>query len=99
MEKSRHSENYGLYLLTIQYGTAMGGGVILGMLLAVPTAGLLSRLTVTTTGVLIPVYFPVLPCVWVFAILLLVPMSFCILRLWSIKNYPWGSGYCICVRD
>ena len=73
-------------LLTIQYGTAMGGGVILGMLLAVPAAGLISRMTVTTTGVLIPVHFPVLPCMGVFSILLLVPMSFCILRLRNIKR-------------
>ena len=73
-------------LLTIQYGAAMGGGVILGMLLAVPAAGLISRMTVTTTGVLIPVHFPVLPCMGVFAILLLVPVSFCILRLRNIKR-------------
>lgn len=73
-------------LLIIQYGAAMGGGVILGMLLAVPAAGLISRMTVTTTGVLIPVTFPVLPCMGVFAILLLVPVSFCILRLRNIKR-------------
>ena len=73
-------------LLTIQYGAAMGGGVILGMLLAVPAAGLISRMTVTTAGVLIPVTFPVLPCMGVFAILLLVPVSFCILRLRNIKR-------------
>lgn len=73
-------------LLTIQYAAAMGGGVILGMLLAVPAAGLISRMTVTTTGVLIPVTFPVLPCMGIFAILLLVPVSFCILRLRNIKR-------------
>ena len=73
-------------LLTIQYGAAMGGGVILGMLLAVPAAGLISRMTVTTAGVLIPVNFPVLLCMGVFAILLLVPVSFCILRLRNIKR-------------
>ena len=73
-------------LLIIQYGAAMGGGVILGMLLAVPAAGLISRMTVTTTGVLIPVTFPVLPCMGVFAILLLVPVSFCILRFRNIKR-------------
>ena len=73
-------------LLTIQYVAAMGGGVILGLLLAVPAAGLISRMTVTTTGVLIPVHFPVLPCMGVFSILLLVPMSFCILRLRNIKR-------------
>ena len=73
-------------LLTIQYGVAMGGGVILGMLLAVPAAGLISRMTVTATGVLIPVNFPVLPCMVVFSIFLLVPVSFCILRLRNIKR-------------
>lgn len=72
--------------LLVQYGGAMGVGIILGMLLAVPMAGMVSRMTVTTTGVLLPVRFPLLPCVGIFSILLLVPAGFCILRLRKIRK-------------
>ena len=47
--------------LLVQYGGAMGVGIILGMLLAVPMAGMVSRMTVTTTGVLLPVRFAPVP--------------------------------------
>ena len=72
--------------LLVQYGGAMGIGIILGMLLAVPAAGMVSRMTVTTTGVLLPVRFPLLSCVGILAILLLVPAGFCILRLRKIQR-------------
>ena len=72
--------------LLIQYGASVGGGVILGMLLSVPAAGMVSRMTVTTTGVLLPVRFPVLPGMGVLAILLLVPAGFCILCLRKMKK-------------
>ena len=72
--------------LLVQYGGAMGVGIILGMLLAVPMAGMVSRMTVTTTGILLPVRFPLLPCMGIFAILLLVPAGFCILRLRKIRK-------------
>ena len=72
--------------MLVQYGAAMGVGIILGMLLAVPMAGMVSRMTVTTTGVLLPVRFPLLSCVGILAILLLVPAGFCILRLRKIQR-------------
>lgn len=72
--------------LLVQYGVTMGVGIILGMLLAVPMTGMVSRMNVTTTGVLLPVRFPLLPCVGIFSILLLVPVSFCILRLRKIQK-------------
>ena len=74
--------------LLIQYGASTGGGIILGMLLSVPAAGMASRMTVTTTGILLPVRFPVLPCAGVFAILLFIPGVFCILRLRRIRGIP-----------
>lgn len=74
--------------LLIQYGASMGGGIILGMLLSVPVAGMVSRMTVTATGVLLPVRFPVLPGMGVLAILLLVPAGFCILCLRKMKKIP-----------
>ena len=49
--------------LMVQYMGAVGFGAVSGMLLAVPAAGIISRITVTTTGVLLPIHFPVLP-VW-----------------------------------
>lgn len=48
--------------LMAQYMGATGTGVILGMVLAVPVSGMISRMIVTTTGVLLPIRFPVLPC-------------------------------------
>ena len=72
--------------LLVQYGVTMGVGIILGMLLAVPMTGMVSRMNVTTTGVLLPVRFPLLPCVGILAILLLVPAGFCILRLRKIQR-------------
>ena len=65
----------------MQYMTAVGSGVVMGMLLAVPVLGRISRMMVTTTGVLLPIRFPVLPCMGVLAALLLLSAGFCFLRL------------------
>ena len=65
----------------MQYMTAVGSGVVLGMLLAIPVSGRISRMMVTTTGVLLPNRFPVLPCMGVLAALLLLSAGFCFLRL------------------
>lgn len=67
--------------LMVQYMGAVGFGAVSGMLLAVPAAGTISRITVTTTGVLLPIHFPVLPCLGILAVLLLVPGGFCALCL------------------
>ena len=65
----------------MQYMTAVGSGVVLGMLLAIPVSGQISRMMVTTTGVLLPIRFPILPCMGVLAVLLLLSAGFCFLRL------------------
>ncbi len=65
----------------MQYMTAVGSGVVMGMLLAVPVSRRISRMMVTTTGVLLPIRFPVLPCMGVLAALLLLSAGFCFLRL------------------
>ncbi len=65
----------------MQYMAAVGNGVALGMLLAIPVSGWMSRMMVTTTGVLLPIRFPILPCMGVLAILLLISAGFCGLRL------------------
>ena len=72
--------------LMVQYMTAAGSGVILGTLLAIPVSKMISRMTVTTTGILIPVYFPVLPCMGMMVFLLLMPGIYCILRLQKIDR-------------
>lgn len=72
--------------LMAQYIVATGIGVILGMVLAVPLSGMISRMTVTTTGILLPIRFPVLPCLAVFLFLLLVPAGFCGIRLRKIDR-------------
>lgn len=65
----------------MQYMTAVGSGVVLGMLLAIPVSGQISRMMVTTTGVLLPIRFPILPCMGVLAVLLLLSAGFCFLCL------------------
>ena len=65
----------------MQYMTAVGSGVVLGMLLAIPVTGRISRMMVTTTGVLLPIHFPILSCMGVLAVLLLLSAGFCFLRL------------------
>ncbi|MCI8694121.1 MAG: hypothetical protein HFH91_15640 [Lachnospiraceae bacterium] len=54
---------------------------MLGMLLAIPVSGRISRMMVTTTGVLLPTRFPILPCMGVLVVLLLLSAGFCFLRL------------------
>ncbi len=65
----------------MQYMTAVGSSVVLGMLLAIPVSGQISRMMVTTTGVLLPIRFPILPCMGVLAVLLLLSAGFCFQRL------------------
>ncbi len=65
----------------MQYMAAVGSGVMLGMLLAVLISGQISRMMVTTTGVLLPIRFPLLPCMGVLIILLLLSAGFCVLCL------------------
>lgn len=67
--------------VVMQYITAVGSGVVLGMLLAIPVSGRISRMMVTTTGVLLPIRFPILPCMGILAVLLLISAGFCFLRL------------------
>ena len=67
--------------VVMQYMTAVGSGVVLGMLLAIPVSGRISRMMVTTTGILLPIRFPILPCMGVLAVLLLLSVGFCFLRL------------------
>ena len=70
----------------MQYMTAVGSGVVMGMLLAVPVSGRISRMMVTTTGVLLPIRFPILPCMGVLAVLLLLSAGFCFLRLGRLRR-------------
>lgn len=70
----------------MQYMAAVGSGVMLGMLLAVLISGQISRMMVTTTGVLLPIRFPLLPCMGVLIILLLLSAGFCVLCLGRLSR-------------
>ncbi len=72
--------------VVMQYMMAVGSGVVLGMLLAIPVSGQISRMMVTTTGVLLPIRFPILPCMGVLAVLLLLSAGFCFLRLRRLRR-------------
>lgn len=73
-----------IQIQTIQYLCSMAAGLLLGMITAAPMAGIVSQLTVTTSGVLIPAGLPVLPCMGVLAGMLLILTGFTVLRLRSI---------------
>ncbi len=70
----------------MQYMTAVGSGVVLGMFLAIPVSGQISRMMVTTTGVLLPIRFPILPCMGGLAVILLLSTEFCFLRLGRLRR-------------
>lgn len=55
----------------VQYTAAMAGGVIFGMAAALGLTSGVSRMTLTTTGLLLPKGLPVLPCIAVLTVILL----------------------------
>ncbi|MDO4337772.1 MAG: FtsX-like permease family protein [Eubacteriales bacterium] len=67
-----------------QYILSVLTGLVTGILGAIPAAGALSRMIVTTSGVLIPTGLPVLPAFGMFAGLLLILTGFTAIRLRSI---------------
>lgn len=69
---------------TMQYGVSVLAGLVSGLLTAIPVAGMVGRMIVTTTGLCLPVGLPVLPCLEVFGILLLLLCGFTLLRLRKI---------------
>lgn len=73
-----------IQIQTIQYLCGMAVGLLFGMIAAAPVAGIVSHLTVTTSGVLIPAGIPVLPCMGVLAGMLVLLAGFAVLRLRSI---------------
>ena len=74
-----------LILLTlVQYGLSMGAGILLGMLAAFPAVRMVGRMTVTTTGILLPDDLPVLPCLGAFTVILLILVGFTVLKLRNI---------------
>lgn len=70
----------------IQYLLSMGTGILLGILAALPAAKAVGKITLTTTGVLIPADLPILPCLTVFAAIVLLLTGFTILKLRKIRS-------------
>lgn len=73
-------------LTLVQYGLSMAAGILLGMAAAFPAARAVGRMTVTTTGVLLPADLPVLPCLGAFTVILLLLMGFTVLKLRNILS-------------
>lgn len=73
-------------LTLAQYGLSMGVGILFGVAAAVPAAKIVGRMTVTTTGVLLPAGLPILPCAAAFAVILLLLMGFTVLKLRAILS-------------
>lgn len=71
-------------LSLVQYMAAIVLGMLAGMLAAIPLTDLAAGMTVTTTGILLPGGLPVLPCMAVFAGMLLLLCGFTLLKLRGI---------------
>ena len=71
---------------TAQYLMAICAGSILGVAGALPLIRLVGRMAVTTTGMLIPAGVPALPCIGVFAGILIVLGGYCLVRLGKIRD-------------
>lgn len=73
-------------LTLVQYGLSMGVGILFGVVAAVPAAKIVGKMTVTTTGVLLPADLPVFPCLAAFTVILLLLMGFTVLKLRTILS-------------
>lgn len=71
-------------LQLVQYTTAMCTGILFGILAAFPAVGLVGKMTLTTTGVLLPADLPLLSCFMVFTGILFLLVGFTILKLRKI---------------
>ena len=71
-------------LQLVQYTTAMCTGILFGILAAFPAVGLVGKMTLTTTGVLLPAEIPILPCIITFAVMILLLLGFAVLNLRKI---------------
>ena len=79
-------------LQLIQYLTVMAAGILFGILAAFPAAKAVGRMTLTTTGVLLPADLPVLPCLAAFAVILILLAGFTVLKLKKITPItPMGA--------
>lgn len=73
-------------LQLLQYLTGILCGMMAGLLLAIPAAELACRMTVTTTGLLIPSALPAGLCALAFAVILLLLLGFIWLRTGEIGS-------------
>ena len=70
----------------LQYLITAVCGMGLGLLLSIPAAGFICRMTVTTTGLLIPSTLPIGICLLALAVILLLLMGFVWLRTGKIRR-------------
>lgn len=73
-------------LTLVQYSLSMAAGILLGMAAAFPAVRAVGRMTVTTTGVLLPADLPILPCLGAFTVILLILLGFTVLKLGNILS-------------
>ena len=69
-----------------QYGAVFTTGILAGALLSVPLSGMVSRMTLTTTGVRIPSGFPFLVCIMAFGAVYVLLMGYAAFRLRNIRS-------------
>lgn len=73
-----------IFLQLIPYVASILIGMLLGIVITFPLASMVSKMILTTTGVLIPIHLPVFPCLVVFAFMLLLLIGFIFFKLRKI---------------
>ena len=67
-----------------EYMTAVGAGTLFGIAAAIPLTRAVNRMTLPSTGVLLPAELPVYPCILVFAGIILLLAGFTVYKLKKI---------------
>lgn len=70
-----------IFLQLVPYLISVGAGLLAGLAAAFPAAGLISRMTITATGVLFPADLPALPCAAAFTLILFLLAGFTVMKL------------------
>lgn len=75
-----------VWIQMLQYGAGVTVGMFFGIMASVPTAGVISRMIVTTSGFLVPISFPVHLFAGIFIFLIFMIGCFTVVRLGHIHS-------------
>ncbi len=70
----------------MQYSIPIIGGMILGIFFSIPFSAFICNMTLTTTGMCIPIFLPIVWMIFCFGIILILLMGFIVLRTRKISK-------------